>query len=55
MKSFITALLVAIFAALAMAATNTHVEHKNIVVSFPKGTPYSEMDDLKAGIERVVS
>jgi hypothetical protein len=55
MKSFITALLVAIFVALAMAATNSHVEYKPIIVSYPKGTPYSEMDELKAAIVKVVS
>ncbi|KAM0691357.1 hypothetical protein Q7P36_010128 [Cladosporium allicinum] len=53
MKSFITALLVAIFVALAMAATNSHVEYKPIIVSYPKGTPYSEMDELKAAIVKV--
>lgn len=55
MKSFVTALLVAIFVALAMAATNSHVEYKPIIVSYPKGTPYSEMDELKAAIVKVVS
>lgn len=56
MKSFITALIVAIFVALAMAATNDpHLELKAIVVSYPKGTPYSEMDELKAAIAEVVS
>jgi hypothetical protein len=51
MKSFITA----IFVALAMAATDSHVERKPIVVSYPEGTPYSEMDELKAAIVNVVS
>jgi hypothetical protein len=55
MKAFITALLVAICAALAMAASNSHVEFKPIVVSYPKGTPYSEIDELKAAIDKVVS
>jgi hypothetical protein len=56
MKSLITALIVVIFVALAMAATNDpYVEHKPIVVSFPEGTPYSEMDELKAAIVNVVS
>jgi len=53
MKFFITTLLVAIFVALAMAATNTHVEQKPIVVSYPKGTPSSEMEELKAAILKV--
>jgi hypothetical protein len=55
MKTFITALLTAIFVALAMAATSSHVEQKPIVVSYPKGTPYSEMEELKAAINKVVS
>jgi len=55
MKAFITALLVAICAALAMAASNSHVEFKPIVVSYPKGTPYSEIDELKAAIDKAVS
>lgn len=54
MKSFITALLVAIFVAIAMAAS-THDELKPIIVSYPEGTPYSEMEELKAEIKRVVS
>jgi hypothetical protein len=55
MKTFITVLLAAICAALAMAATTSHVELKPIVVSYPKGTPYSEIDELKAAIAEVVS
>jgi hypothetical protein len=54
MKTFITALLVAICAALAMAAT-VYDEQRAIVVSYPKGTPYSEIDELKAAIAEVVS
>jgi hypothetical protein len=38
-----------------MAATNSHVEYKPIIVSYPKGTPYSEMDELKDAIAKVVS
>jgi deoxyribose-phosphate aldolase len=56
MKSFITALIAPIFVALAMAATNDpHVELKAIVVSYPKGTPNSEMEELKTAIAEVVS
>jgi len=53
MKSFITALLVAIFVAIAMAASTD--DQKPIIVSYPKGTPYSEMEELKAEIKKVVS
>jgi ABC-type sugar transport system substrate-binding protein len=53
MKSFITALLVAIFVAMAMAASAVE-DQKPIIVSYPKGTPYSEMEELKAEIKKVV-
>lgn len=50
MKFFLATLLVAILVALAMAADT----QKAIVVSYPEGTPPSEMDELKAAIDKVV-
>lgn len=52
MKFFLVSFLVAILVALAMAAD---ADQQPIIVSFPKGTPYSEMDELKAAIAKVVS
>lgn len=53
MKFFLTTLLVAIMVALAMAAGTA--DQKPIIVSYPKGTPVSELDELKAAIKEVVS
>lgn len=52
MKFFLVSFLVALLVALAMAAD---AEQQPIIVSFPEGTPYSEMDELKAAIAKVVS
>jgi opacity protein-like surface antigen len=52
MKFFLVSFLVAILVALAMAAD---ADQQPIIVSFPEGTPYSEMDELKAAIAKVVS
>ncbi|GAB7327177.1 hypothetical protein MBLNU13_g11086t1 [Cladosporium sp. NU13] len=50
MKFFLVSFLVAILMALAMAAD---ADQQPIIVSFPEGTPYSEMDELKAAIAKV--
>ncbi|KAM0714033.1 hypothetical protein Q7P37_010997 [Cladosporium fusiforme] len=47
MKFFLATLLVAIMVALAMAAEDL----KPVIVSYPKGTPQSELDELKVAIE----
>ena len=52
MKFFLVSFLVAVLVALAMAAD---ADQQPIIVSFPEGTPYSEMDELKAAIAKVVS
>ena len=52
MKFFLVTFLVAILVALTMAAD---ADQQPIIVSFPEGTPYSEMDELKAEIAKVVS
>jgi hypothetical protein len=52
MKLFLVTFLIAMLVALAMAAT---ADQKPIVVSYPEGTPYSELEELKAAIEKVVS
>jgi hypothetical protein len=52
MKFFLVTFLIAMLVALAMAAT---ADQKPIVVSYPEGTPYSELEELKAAIEKVVS
>jgi hypothetical protein len=51
MKFYLVAFLIAMLVALAMAAA----DQKPIVVSYPKGTPYSELEELKVAIEKVVS
>jgi hypothetical protein len=51
MKFFLVTFLVAILVALAMAAA----DQQPIIVSFPEGTPYSELDELKEAIAKVVS
>lgn len=50
MKFFLATLLVAIMVALAMAASDL----KSIIVSYPKGTPTSELDELKKAIDEAV-
>lgn len=52
MKFFLVSFIVAALVALAMAAG---ADQKPIIVSYPKGTPYSEIEELKAAIEKVVS
>jgi hypothetical protein len=52
MKSFLVTFLIAMLVALAMASS---ADQKPIVVSYPEGTPYSELEELKAAIEKVVS
>jgi (2Fe-2S) ferredoxin len=51
MKFFLVSCLIAMLVGLAMAAA----DQKPIVVSYPEGTPYSELEELKAAIEKVVS
>lgn len=51
MKFYLATFLVALFVALAMAAE----PQKPIIVSYPDGTPTSEMTELKEAIEKVVS
>jgi len=51
MKFFLVTFLVAIMVTFAMAAA----DQQPIIVSFPKGTPYSELEELKAAIAKVVS
>jgi hypothetical protein len=51
MKFFLITFFVAVLVALAMAAA----DQQPIIVSFPEGTPYSELEELKAAIAKVVS
>jgi (2Fe-2S) ferredoxin len=51
MKFFLVSCLIAMLVGLAMASA----DQKPIVVSYPEGTPYSELEELKAAIEKVVS
>lgn len=51
MKFFLATFLIALLTALAMAAE----PQKPIIVSYPEGTPPSELEELKAAIKKVVS
>lgn len=50
MKFFLATFLMAILMALAMAAD----DQKPVIVSYPDGTPRSELDELKDAIKEVV-
>lgn len=51
MKLSITVLLVALFAVLGMAASS----EKQVIISYPKGTPTSVMEEAMAEVRKAVS